>query len=241
MHVDFENNGYFVVREFFDDTTVKLMQQYWDLKWRQINFFRDNDIQDELYNLDHSFKQGEMLTKEDNDVGFSFNFFSDNLMEAIELQYGEKVSRILQATLSPTYTFTRIYEKGSPLIPHQDRPSCEVSATCPVIISDDRPSQICISKHKWWEISEDHRKYSIEEIKQKGDYSEVHLYPGDACFYKGWERYHWRDPIESDYMVQFFMHFIQTNGEHKDWVFDKRPFMGFTTLYGVSRHIQRYV
>ena len=231
MHIDFENNGYFVVREFFDDITVKLMQQYWDLKWRQINFFRDNNIQDELRNLNHSFKQGESLTKEDNDVGFSFNFYNDTLMESIELCYGQKASSMLKATLSPTYTFTRIYEKGSPLIPHQDRPSCEVSATCPVFISDDRPSQICISNHKWWEISEDHRKYSIEEIKQKGDFSEVHLYPGDACFYKGCERYHWRDPIESDCMVQFFMHFIQTNGEHKDWVFDKRPFMGFPDRY----------
>ena len=51
MHVDFENNGYFVVREFFDDTTVKLMQQYWDLKWRQINFFRGNNLQDEIDNV----------------------------------------------------------------------------------------------------------------------------------------------------------------------------------------------
>lgn len=231
MHIDFENNGYFVAREFFDDTTVQLMQQYWDLKWRQINFFRDNNIQEELSLYQHSHKKGEVLTVEDNDVGYSFNFFSDPLMESIELCYGQKACNLLKAQLSPTYTFTRIYEKGSPLIPHQDRPSCEVSATCPVIISDDRPSQICISNRRWWEISPDVRKYSIEEIKQLGDYSEVHLYPGDALFYKGCERYHWRDPIQSDYMIQFFMHFVQAEGEHKEWVFDRRPYMGFSSNY----------
>lgn len=228
MHVDFDNNGYFVVREFFDDTTVKLMQQYWDLKWRLINF-----CDEEKQKVEHSHMIGETLTKEDLDVGYSYNFYCDTLMEAIELQYGEKASRIIQANLSPTYTYTRIYEKCSPLIPHIDRPSCEISVTCPVLISDDRPSQICISNFKWNEISKEEfpPKYSIEEIKQKGDYSEVHLYPGDALFYKGCERYHWRDPIESEYLIQFFMHFIEAEGKYKDHYFDKRPYMGFPQKY----------
>ena len=226
MHIDFETDGYLVVREFFDETTVLLMQTYWDLKWQLLNF---NDF--EKSKVQHSQKKGVLLGVKDNDVGYSYNFYSDQLMESIELCYGQKTCHLLQADLLPSYTFTRIYEKGSPLIPHQDRPSCEVSATCPVLISDDRPSQICISNYKWWEITEKPIKFSIEEIKQKGDYSEVHLYPGDALFYKGCERYHWRDPIESDYMIQFFMHFVQTNGDKKDWVFDKRPFMGFPSEY----------
>lgn len=228
MHIDFEKNGYFVVREFFDETTVLLMQTYWDLKWQQINFSEETKKE---YN--HSSKKNDILNENDSDVGYSYNFYSDGLMEAIELAYGQKACSNLKADLSPTYTFTRIYEKGSPLIPHQDRPSCEVSATCPIFISDDKPSQICISKLKWWEITDQFPppKFSIEEIKKKGDYSEIHLYPGDALFYKGCERYHWRDPIESDYMIQFFMHFVQTNGEFKDFVFDKRPFMGFSDKY----------
>lgn len=226
MHIDFENNGYLVVRNFFDDTTVQLMQTYWDLKWRLINF---ND--EERASTPHSVKIGEELTKFDVDVGFSFNFYSDHLMESIILNYGQKACNVLRAVLSPTYTYTRIYEKGAALIPHTDRPSCEVSATCPIIISNDKPSEICISNHKWSEISPDKQKYNIDEIKQKGDFSKVHLYPGDALFYKGVERYHWRDPIESDYMIQFFMHFVEPEGEFKDYVFDKRPFMGFPGKY----------
>lgn len=226
MHVDFENNGYMVVREFFDDTTVKLMQQYWDLKWRLINF-----SDEEKSKCEHAEKKGEVLTVDDIDVGFTFNFYADTLMESIELQYGEKACRILQATMSPTYTFTRIYEKGSPLIPHTDRPSCEISATCPVIISDDTSSQICISNYKWQEITTTPKKFTIEEIKQKGDYSEIHLYPGDVLFYRGCDHYHWRDPIKTDYLIQFFMHFVESGGEHKDMFFDTRPYMGFPERY----------
>ena len=226
MHIDFENDGYFVVRRFFDDTTIQLMQTYWDLKWRLINF-----CDEEKYNVVHSVKQGDTLTVLDGDVGYSYNFYSDHLMESIELCYGQKVCDILKANLSPTYTFTRIYEKGSPLIPHLDRPSCEISATCPITISDDRPSTICVSNFKWNEVTEKPVKFSIEQIKKKGDYNEINLYPGDLMFYRGCERYHWRDPIESDYLIQFFMHFVEADGQYKDFVFDKRPFLGFPDKY----------
>lgn len=233
MHIDFENDGYLVAREFFDETTIALMQTYWDFKWRLINF-----SEEEKLNFQRTPKKGETLTLEDDDVGDSYNFYSDHLMESIELNYGQKACNILKASLLPTYTYTRIYQKGSQLIPHQDRPECEVSATCPVFISDDRPSQICISNYNWWDIIDPQSlngrappKFSVEEIKTKGDYSEVHLYPGDALFYKGCDRYHWRDPIQSEYMIQFFMHFVQAEGPHKGKVFDSRPYMGFPTRY----------
>lgn len=225
MHIDFEKNGYLVVREFFDSTTISLMQTYWDIIFKEIQY--DEKVRSQV---EHSEKMGNVLTKEDVDVGFSYNFYSDKLMESIELNYGAKACKILQMRLSPTYTFTRIYEKGSPLIPHRDRPSCEVSATCPILISDDRPSTIYISSFKWWNITDQYppQKFSLEEIKTKGDYSEVNLYPGDLVFYRGCERYHWREPLESDYLIQFFMHFVEADGEHKELVFDARPYMGFS-------------
>ena len=161
MNAEFQKNGYLVVREFFNESTVKLMQTYWDLKWQLINY-----SEEEKNKAWYSKKIGEHFTKFDDDVGNSYNFFSDNLMESLELIYGKKVCKILELNLSPTYTFTRIYEKYSPLIPHQDRESCEISATFPIFVSDDLPSQICISNKKFWEITDifPPPKYSIEAV-----------------------------------------------------------------------------
>lgn len=225
MHIDFEKNGYFVIRNFFDEITVLIFQKYWDLKWKVINF---ND--EERTKAAHTKLIGNVLTKYDVDVADSFNFYGDPLIESLELLYGQKVCEILKADLTPTYTYTRIYEKGSYLIPHVDRDSCEVSATCPVLSSDSKPSTIFLSNFKW-DGKNNSKRFSLEEIKQKGDYSEVNLYPGDLLLYNGVERYHWREPIESDYIIQFFMHFVQTNGKYKDFVFDKRPYMGFPNNY----------
>ena len=226
MHPDFEKNGYLVVRNFFDDSTLKIMQQYWNLKWNYINFSEEN-----RKTIDHSLKKGEQITIEDDDVGYSFNFYGDNLMEAIELEYGQKASEILNANLSPTYTYTRIYEKGTPLIPHTDRKSCEISATCPILISDNRSSQICVSNFTKFEVENRPIKLTPEDVKNSGNYSEIHLMPGDIMFYKGCDRYHWRDPIQCDYLIQFFMHFVEAEGKNKDYVFDTRPYMGFPAKY----------
>ena len=57
------------------------------------------------------------------------------------------------------------------------------------------------------------------------------MYPGDILFYKGCERYHWRDPLESPLLFQFFMHFVQSDGKYKDLVFDTRPLMGLPVTY----------
>ena len=226
MHIDFKRNGYLVAREFFDNTTVALMQTYWNLKWRFLNFSDEGK-----QSFEHSKINGDVPTISDADVAFSYNIYGDPLTESIELCYGQLASELLETNLSPTYTYTRIYEKDSFLIPHIDRESCEVSATSPIIISDDKPSKIFISNFKWWEVTDTKKRFNIEEIKQKGDYSEVELYPGDVLFYSGLERYHWREPLESDYMIQFFMHFVLADGEYKDLVFDRRPYMGFPDGY----------
>src|SRR5262245_49887304 len=42
------------------------------------------------------------------------------------------LSKTINCDLYPTYSYLRIYVKGADLEKHQDRPSCEVSATVPL-------------------------------------------------------------------------------------------------------------
>jgi len=219
MHPDFKKNGYLVARDFFDKTTISLAQTYFDFKYRIINFSEENRINAEKSIISLEDKHGDIAT--------SYNFYSDQLIESIHLNYGEKTSKLLQINLSPTYTFTRIYEKNDYLLPHIDRPSCEVSATCPITVAGNNPSILYISNYKFDNIKEKSRIHTLEDIERRGDYTEIELYPGDALFYSGCDRYHWRKPLQADYLVQFFMHFVETNGVNKDWYFDKRPYSGF--------------
>ncbi len=213
MHPDFEKDGYLVAREFFDVTTIDLLSTYFKLKYNLIKTRADL-----LSNHNTSIKNG--------DVADSLGFYADTLVESVFMNYGPETCNLLKCNLSPTYTYARIYEKGSILLPHTDRNECEISATCPIYVSDDKPSKIFISNFKKSEVQ--HKKdYTLDEIKTLGEYTEVNLYPGDALFYKGVEHYHWREPLEGDCLIQFFMHYVNANGMYKNLVYDGRPYLGF--------------
>jgi alkylated DNA repair dioxygenase AlkB len=133
--------------------------------------------------------------------------------------------------LSPTYTYARIYEQGDKLMPHTDRPACEISATAPIYSHDGAPSTMYISNYKINPKLDKPRTYTLEQVESIGDYTEVNLYPGDVLFYRGCEKYHWRKPLKNKYLMQFFMHYVETDGEHSEWYFDKRPYSGFNSIH----------
>jgi len=224
MNQEFEKNGYIIARDFLDNTTLALAQTYFDMKYRFINYSNENRAAAEKSET----KDPAFGVR--GDIATSLTFYSDTLIESMHLNYGQKASNAVGMNLSPTYTFTRIYEKTNTLIPHVDRPSCEVSLSCPILISDDRPSTIYVSNYKFNVNESNSIINSYNEIEKRGDYSEINLYPGDALFYRGCERYHWRKPLESDYLIQFFMHFVETEGKNKEWYYDKRPYSGFPEL-----------
>lgn len=116
------------------------------------------------------------------------------------------LSQAINCELYPTYSYLRIYVKGADLERHQDRPSCEVSATVP--LSYDSP-QI-------WPIY----------IETDSKITAVELHPGDALIYKGIEVPHWRETFEGERQVQVFLHYVKKNGDYSEYKFDKRPHLG---------------
>ena len=116
----------------------------------------------------------------------------------------EEMEKITGYKLFPSYSFTRVYQKGEELTPHVDRPACEISVTCH-IATVGSPWPV------WMQApGEEPTQYTLE--------------PGDACVYKGCEIKHWRQPAtETDINVQMMLHYVDQNGPCAGYKYDQRP------------------
>ncbi len=143
-----------------------------------------------------------------------FDSLLEQLLPNFELASGKK--------LYPTYAYARLYAPGEELKIHTDRPACEISATLtlgfegdpwPIYMADyAEPNQgrEIITQH-------DETKWLINE-------SEIRMDVGDAIIYKGQEKPHWRNPYkEGKWQAQVFLHYVDANGPHAEWKYDKRP------------------
>lgn len=143
----------------------------------------------------------------DNQVKESFSYYSPFCFEALSLQLKPLFKEITGKNLEPSYTYSRIYYTGAEMAEHIDRPSCEYSAT--VCISND-PSP--------WDIW-------FQDLT--GNRFPILLEPGDLIVYKGDVLPHWRNTYNGNRQVQAFLHFIDSEGPYKEFLFDKRPYLGF--------------
>ena len=138
------------------------------------------------------------------------NIYGDPFTDTILKLSTDHISCMLGKHLLPTYTYVRFYQRGDELKIHTDRPECEYSATLTLAHPSDQPlSPIYFNK-----------------TPSKNGAESVTLKRGDLCIYEGCKYYHWREPIESDWLLQCFMHWVDANGPHKDLLFDGRPSLG---------------
>ena len=119
----------------------------------------------------------------------------------------EDIGKIVGKNLIPQYTYARIYKNGSQLKIHTDRPECQYSVTLSLGGDYKKPWPIWIKDYA-------------------GNMNEVPLDEGDMVVYHGTELEHWRDKFEGNMQYQLFMHYVDSEGEFKDRVFDGRPNLG---------------
>jgi predicted 2-oxoglutarate/Fe(II)-dependent dioxygenase YbiX len=110
-----------------------------------------------------------------------------------------EVSEILEETVLPTYTYSRVYKNGSILKKHSDRDSCEISLT--LHLGGDKPWLIWIKNPEGKDCS-------------------VELNPGDAMMYLGTIAEHWRDDYVGEEYVQVFLHYVRSRGKCAYTYFD---------------------
>jgi len=157
----------------------------------------------------------------DKQVTGPYSKYADWVMETL-LQYMRPIMKAKTGMdLVPTYSYTRLYEKGNILRRHKDRPSCEISTTLHLggdpwpIFMDPSGGDFVINEYK----------QTIKPGAPKG--IRIDLKPGDMLIYSGCELEHWREPFEGNVCSQVFLHYNHANGPFaKTNLFDKRPLLG---------------
>ena len=183
-------------------------------QYKIIKNFIDQDACNTLVDkLDNCLKEGYAFPPDNqcpNSPAFygMFNDESNRWLSRIEEAVGK--------SLSPTYTYARIYQRGEILLPHTDKWECEYSFT--LALKYDK---------EIWPFYLD----TEQGTKQ------VLLDNGDMLIYKGVENLHWRMPLENTFHYQAFFHYVDNNGPYADKKYDGR--FDFATTQEVKDEMDR--
>ncbi len=162
------------------------------------------------------------LESTDGQVPGTHAKYGDHLMESLLMFVQPWVENITGLKLLPTHSYYRVYKPGDELVQHVDRPACEISCS------------LCLGAYYAGQDPEYRWGLWLRDVDQR--VKECKLEPGDAVIYRGSEVPHWRKPLEAgegSFHVQVFMYFVDANGKHAEWRFDKRPRLGVSG-YGKS-------
>ena len=186
----FKNHGFCIIKNAISNDVRDIITQY--------------ALFDEMQNYNPEGDTGGIC------VPNAHSKYADPVMESVLLHLQESIEENVGFKVDPTYSYYRVYSKGDDLKPHQDRPSCEISATlCFNYDYDDK-------KYQW-------------PIYMDG--TPVVLSPGDLVIYRGCDLPHWREEFnceENNWHVQGFFHYIDQNGPHTSHKFDGRETIGIS-------------
>jgi len=159
----------------------------------------------------------------DTQIPGAYTKYADWVMETLLMYMIPVMKAKTGMDLVPTYSYTRLYEKGNILRRHKDRPSCEISTTLHLggeewpIFLDPSGADFVIDEYK----------QTIKSGAPKG--IRVDLQVGDMLIYSGCDLEHWREPFEGNVCSQVFLHYNHANGPlAKTNLFDKRPMLGIS-------------
>jgi len=134
------------------------------------------------------------------------SFYADPLMETL-LELVQSVAKAFSGLdLLPTFSSAQFYGRGASVGPLVGRPACEVTLSLAV---GYRAAKI-------WPL----------HIGTPAGVQTALLDRGDAILVRGCECPQWRGEFDGDYHCQASFHFVDRDGPHSEWRFDKRPTLG---------------
>ena len=210
--MSFQQNKYQVIKNAISYELANFCFNYFLLKRDAVNY---------MYNTNMIAENGMHGTWTDQQVPGVYSIYADHVMETLLVKTLPVMKERTGLDLIPTYSYARVYEKGSILKRHKDRPSCEISTTVnlggdlwPIYI-DPTGSNNVIDEYK--NIHKPNAPAGVEVV----------LGPGDMLIYAGCELEHWRNPFEGDICGQVFLHYNHANGRFANSnLYDKRPLLG---------------
>jgi hypothetical protein len=219
--MSFQTNKYQVIKQAIPHELANFVFNYFLLKRDAVNYMYSNNIIAENYLFGYLFG----TWKEDQQVPNVYSHYADFAMETLLMKVIPVIKEKTNLDLIPTYSYARLYEKGSILKRHKDRPSCEISTTLNLggdpwaIYLDTTGSNNVI----------DEDKNIIKPDAPKG--IRVDLEAGDMLVYAGCELEHWREEFTGNICSQVFLHYNNVNGHFEDLnLYDNRPLLGIPPL-----------
>jgi len=218
MNEEFKQKKYQLIKNAISYELANFCLNYLLLKRDAAGFmYKNNVIAD----------TGMWGTWTDQQVPGVYSHYADPVMETLLMKVLPVMKEQTGLDLIPTYSYTRVYEKGSILWRHKDRPSCEISTTLnlggdpwPIYIDPTGENNV---------IKSQYTAKGEECIVKQGAHAgnRVDLEPGDMLVYSGCELEHWRNEFMGNMCAQVFLHYNHVNGPFADKnKFDKRPLLG---------------
>ena len=211
--MSFKTKKYQVIRGALSKELANFIFNYMMLQRDAVDFM----VKNQKVNPANPF----MGNRVDKQIPGAYSKYGDWVMDTLLMYMIPIMKAKTGLELIPTYSYTRLYEKGNILRRHKDRPSCEVSTT--VHLGGDE-----------WPIFLDPsgQTFVIDEFKQtikpgapKG--VRVDLKIGDMLIYSGCDLEHWREPFQGNVCSQVFLHYNHANGPFaKTNLLDGRPLLG---------------
>jgi len=214
--MSFHLTKYQVIKKAVSYDLANFIFNYFLLKRDAVKFMYQNNIVPE-----HSL----FGTWKDQQVPNVYSHYADFAMETLLMKVMPIMVKETNLNLIPTYSYARIYEKGSILKRHKDRPSCEISTTLnlggdpwPIFIDPTGTNNV-IDEYK-----NIHKPDAPKGVR-------VDLEPGDMLVYSGCELEHWREEFTGNICAQVFLHYNHLNGQFaNENLYDKRPLLGIPPL-----------
>ena len=213
--MSFKTKKYQVIREALSKELANFIFNYMMLQRDAVDFMMKNN----KLNPYNPF----IGKRDDAQIPGAYSKYGDWVMETLLMFMIPIMKAKTGMDLVPTYSYTRLYEKGNVLKRHKDRPSCEISTTLHLggdewpIFLDPSGQNFVVDEYK-----NIHKPGAPKGIQ-------VDLKVGDMLIYSGCELEHWREPFEDTVCSQVFLHYNHANGPYaKTNLFDKRPILGVT-------------
>lgn len=184
-----ETNGFLIINKFINPSVAYSLS-------KRFENIRDNS------HIKHEISNDDKTKFGDSTIPTCYVGSTLPMFERLLLSLTEKMEKITEKSLFPTYSYGRIYYRDSILKRHIDRSSCEYSVT------------LCLST--------DQVKWPICILDKNDIEHQVVQEPGDAIVYKGCEQLHWRNKFEGTSHSQLFLHYVDQNGPNAEYKFDKR-------------------
>ena len=203
---------YKVIKKAVSHELANFCYNYFLLKRDAVSFMYKNNIT----------AQSPILGRwDDVQVPGAYSVYADFVMETLLMKVLPVMKEKTGMDLIPTYSYARVYQTGSELKRHKDRPSCEISTTLnlggdpwPIFIAPTGSNNV-IDEYK-----NIHKPGAPPGV-------EITLEPGDMLMYSGCELEHWRKPFQGKLCGQVFLHYNHADGPFaKSNLYDKRPMLG---------------